>query len=83
MVPTVTLPKLRLDGFAPSTPGATPVPDNGMIRVGAFEVIATFPLTLPADVGVTETVKLVLCPAVSVTGAVLPVKLNPAPLIPI
>lgn len=83
MLPTVTLPKLRLVGFDPSVPGAIPIPDNGMISVGAFEVTVTLPLTLPAETGVNETVKLALCPAVSVTGAVTPVKLNPVPLIPI
>jgi len=41
LLPTVTLPKLRLVGFDPSVPGATPVPDKGIVRVGldAFEVI--------------------------------------------
>ena len=84
MFPTVTLPKLRLVGFDPSVPGATPVPDNGMVGVGleAFEVTVTLPLTLPADAGVNLTLKVVLCPAVSVTGAVIPLRLNPVPLIP-
>ena len=84
MLPTVTLPKLRLVGFDPSAPGATPVPDNGMVKVGldAFEVMVTLPLTLPADAGVNVTVKVALCPAVSVTGVVIPLKLNPVPLIP-
>ena len=82
--PTVTLPKLRLVGFDPSAPGASPVPDRGMVRVGfgAFEVTVRLPLTLPADAGVNVTVKVALCPAVSVTGAVIPVRPNPVPLIP-
>ena len=84
MLPTVTLPKLRLVGFDPSAPGATPVPDNGMVKVGldAFEVMVTLPLTLPADAGVNVTVKVALCPAVNVTGVVIPLRLNPVPLIP-
>ena len=53
-----------------------------MVRVGAFEVIVTLPLTLAAEAGVNVTVKLALCPAVSVTGVVIPTKLNPVPLIP-
>jgi hypothetical protein len=79
------LPKLRLVGFDPRVPGVTPVPDRGMVRVGleAFEVTVTLPLALAADAGVNVTVKVALCPAVSVTGAVIPVKLNPVPLIPI
>ena len=83
MLPTVTLPKVRLVGFDPIVPGATPVPDSGIFRVGAVEVRVTLPVTLPADAGVNETVKLALCPAVSVSGAVIPVKVKPVPLIPI
>jgi hypothetical protein len=84
LLPTITLPKLRLVGFEPSAPGVTPVPDNGMVRVGleAFEVIVTLPEALPVDVGVNVALKVALCPVVSVTGAVIPLKLNPVPLIP-
>ena len=80
MLPTVTLPKLRLVGFDPTAPSATPVPDNGMVRLGldAFEVTVTLPLTLPADAGVNVTLKLALWPAVSVTGVVIPLRLNAA-----
>lgn len=54
-----------------------------MLRVGfdAFEVMVTLPLALPAAAGVNVTVKVVLCPAVNVTGAVIPVRLNPVPVI--
>lgn len=84
MLPTVTVPKLRLAGFDPSVPGATPVPDKGMVSVGleAFDVMVTLPFALATVCGANVTVKLVLCPAVSVTGAVIPVKVNPVPLIP-
>ena len=84
LLPTVTLPKLRLVGFDPSAPGATPVPDSGMVSVGleAFEEIVTFPLTLAADAGVNVTLKVALWPAVSVTGAVIPLRLYPVPLVP-
>jgi hypothetical protein len=46
LLPTVTLPKARLLGLDPSAPGAIPVPDKGMVKVGlgAFEVIVTLPL---------------------------------------
>ena len=82
LLPTVTLPKLRLVGLAPSVPGVTPVPDKGMVRDGfeALEVMVMLPLALPADDGANETVKVALCPAVSVTGAAIPLKLNPEPL---
>jgi len=55
-----------------------------MAKVGldALEVIVTLPLALPADVGVNVTLKLALWPAVRVTGAVIPLRLNPVPLMP-
>ncbi len=82
LLPTVTLPKLRLVGLAPSEPGDTPVPDNGMVRVGfdALDETVTLPLALPAEDGANETLKVALCPAVTATGAVIPLKLNPEPL---
>lgn len=81
---TGTLPKARLVGFDPSTPTARPVPVNGTFSVGfdAVEVMVTSPLTAPAVVGVNSTLKLALCPGVRVTGALIPLKLNPAPLTP-
>ena len=84
LLPTITLLKPRLVGFDPNAPAATPVPDSGMLSVGldAFEVIVILPLTLPAAAGVNVTLKFALCPAVSVTGALIPLKLKPDPLIP-
>lgn len=84
LLPTVTLPKLRLLGFDPRAPTASPVPDNGMVRVGfeALDVTVTLPLAPVADCGVNVTVKVLLWPAVSVSGAVIPLRLNPVPLIP-
>ena len=83
MLPTLILPKLRLPGFDPNVPGAIPVPDRGMLNVGfdPFDVIVTAPLALPADVGVNVTLKVALCPDASVTGAVIPLRLNPVPMI--
>ena len=84
MHPTVTLPKVRLVGLDPSAPAVTAVPDSGIVSVGfdAVEVIVRFPLTGPVEVGANETAKLALWPAVNVTGAVIPLTLNPPPLIP-
>jgi len=84
LLPTVTLPKLRVVGFEPTAPGVTAVPDNGMVRVGfeALEVTARLPLALPADCGANVTEKVALWPAVSVVGVVIPLRLNPVPLIP-
>jgi hypothetical protein len=55
-----------------------------MVRLGfaAFDVTIRFPLTLPEDCGVNATVNVALCPAVSVVGAVIPLRAYPAPLIP-
>ncbi len=82
LLPTVTLPKLKLAGLGDRSPGEIPVPDNGMVSVGleALEVMVTLPLALAAEVGANFTLKLVLCPAVRVSGAVIPLRLNPVPL---
>ena len=85
LVPTTTLPRASVVGVTVSCPAAAvPVPDSGIVNVGldAVEVMVTLPLALAADAGVNVTVKLALCPAVSVSGAVIPFKLNPVPLIP-
>src|SRR5260221_6514123 len=79
---TCTLPKARLVGFDPSAPAVMPVPVNGMFSVGfeAVEVIAILPLTAPAAVGLNNTLKVALCPAASVTGALIPLTLDPDPV---
>ena len=61
-----------------------PVPDTGMVNDGleAFEVIVRLPLAPLPDCGVKLTLKLALCPGVSVTGVVMPLSVKPAPLIP-
>ena len=80
--PTVWLPKLRLEGFGVSVPGVTPVPDSAMFSVGLepFDVTVNVPLALPADAGSNDTLNVALCPAVSVTGVVMPLKLKAAPV---
>lgn len=63
LVPTITLPTARAVGETASCPAAaTPVPDNGTVRVGlgAFDVIVMLPVSLAADVGLNVTVKLTL-----------------------
>jgi hypothetical protein len=51
LLPTWTLPKLRLVGFAVSAACATPVPDSGRFtaRLEALEEKARLPLEVPAD----------------------------------
>ena len=85
LVPTTTLPRPRVVGLAVSCPVvAVPVPESGIVSVGldAVEVIVRLPLTLPAEAGVNVTVKVALWPAASVTGAAIPLRLNPVPLTP-
>lgn len=84
LVPTTTLPTATVAGLTLSCPtAAVPVPERGTLRVefDAFEVIVTLPLASPAAVGANVTLKVVLAPAVNVTGVVMPLRLNPVPLI--
>ena len=62
LLPTCTLPKARLVGFAVSVPGVTPVPENGMLKLEseAVEVMLTLPLELPGDLGANVTEKAAL-----------------------
>jgi hypothetical protein len=62
LLPAMTFPKLKLDGFADSCPDVVPVPESGTksARLGALLRMETFPLTLPLDCGPNLTVKLTL-----------------------
>jgi hypothetical protein len=73
---------VKLVGDAVSTAApAVAAPLNGIPRLGfdASDVTVTVPLKLPADPGANFTVNVVLCPAVNVTGGVIPETLNPVP----
>ena len=63
-------------------PGAIALPVRGIFRVGfeALLLIATFPVTFPADCGEKVTLNDVLCPGESVTGRLIPLRLNPVPV---
>jgi hypothetical protein len=81
--PTATLPKGKVVGATANCPAApVPVPERGTTNVGsdALEVIVTSPLTAPAEGGVNDTLKVTLCPEVSVTGVEIPLTPNPVPL---
>jgi hypothetical protein len=82
LLPTCTLPKARLVGFAVSVPGVTPVPESGILKLEseAVEVMLTLPVAAPLVVGEKRTVNEVLWPAVNVKGKVSPLKLNLVPL---
>lgn len=60
-----------------------PVPDTPMESVAfdALDITVTLPLALPAVVGAKVALKLALCPAARVMGALMPFKVNPVPLI--
>ena len=62
LLPTCTLPKLRLVAVAVSDPGVTPVPDSGTFNVGfdALLLMERLPLADPPVVGVKVTLKLTL-----------------------
>src|SRR5664279_616222 len=82
LLPTCTLPNVRLLGFGDSAPSVTPFPVNAIVRLGfaPFEVTLTLPEAAPPALGLKLTVNEVLCPALSVTGNASPLKLNPDPL---
>ena len=80
--PTVTVPNTRLLGFDVIAPAVAPVPDNGMVRLGldAFDVMFMLPVAVPAAVGANVKGTLVLCPALKVTGVLIPPSAKPDPL---
>lgn len=82
LVPTATLPKLKLVGLIANCPPVTPDPDKGtvMVRLDNLLMNEMLPPTLPADFGVKVTFRVKLCPGVSVSGSDNPVKPNPAPV---
>ena len=60
LLPTCTLPKLRLVAVAVSDPGVTPVPESGTVKVGfdALLVMKRLALADPPVVGVKVTLKI-------------------------
>lgn len=74
------LPKLTVDGLAPSVPDAVPVPDNAKLAVALLPLKAMFPVTLPAVCGEKETENAALCPGLSVIGNARPLIPKPAPV---
>src|SRR5437867_13336007 len=82
LLPTDTLPKLRLVGLAEScSVAATPLPLSGMAvgEPGALLTSETLPVTLPTPAGAKATLKFVLCPGVNVKGSVSPLVAKPLP----
>jgi hypothetical protein len=82
LLPTLTLPKLKLDELSPRRRvAATPVPLREIVNgeLGALLTSVTDPVTLPAALGPNTALNVVALPAAIVTGAVIPVVLKPAP----
>ena len=80
LVPTMTFPTLT--GVTLKVPVlATADPLRLTFRVGfeALEVIATFPLKVPADCGAKVTLKDVVCPGFNVRGVFMPEIPKPVP----
>ena len=80
LCPTTTLPKSTLPGLTDSCPGELADPDKAMAGLGfvAFEVRVRFPVVVPLVCGVNATLKVRLCPGVSVCGTLNPLTLNAA-----
>lgn len=80
LLPTTTLLKLKLPGFAESVPlAATALPVKGNVWLPALSVNTTLPVTEVADAGMNCTLKVAFRPAVNVFGRVSPVIANPLP----
>jgi hypothetical protein len=62
LLPTWTLPKVRLLAVAASDPGVTPEPESGTVTVGfdALLVMERLPLADPPDDGVNVTLRVAL-----------------------
>lgn len=77
------MPKLSDAGLAPSVPTAfVPTPETGTVSVAsdALEASVRFPFEVPEVEGANCTLKLALCPTARVAGALMPVRVYPAPL---
>ena len=82
LLPTCTLPKLKLVGLALRVPGAVAVPESETVKLGldALLLIVRVPVGVPAVVGANTTLNDLLAPAARVRGKVNPLTLNPAPV---
>jgi len=83
LLPTFTLPKLRLDVLnVSSCVPASPVPLNAIVKgeLGALLVSEIEPVTAPAAPGAKTALKVVFEPVGIVSGALRPVILNPVPV---
>src|SRR5580704_17217362 len=83
LLPTATLLKLKLPGFAPSkNVGAWPVPERLIVSDDGLPFVASTiePVTAPVVVGLNVALNVVLAPAAIVVDVLKPVWPNPVPL---
>jgi hypothetical protein len=83
LLPTITLPKLRIDVLNVSSwVPATPVPLNAIVsgELGALLVSEIEPVTLPAALGAKTALNVAFDPVGIVSGALRPVMLKPVPV---
>lgn len=82
LVPTTTLPKLRLVGDTARVPAAVPVPESAIVsgEFDEFDTTDKLPLAAPALVGVKVAVNVTPWFGVSVSGSVNPLIENIAPV---
>jgi hypothetical protein len=75
VLPTTTLPKLKLVGLVVKSPTVTPIPEMEIFTEPLSAVTARLPLELPAFVGPKTTLTAALCPTAKTRGKVTPVML--------
>ena len=75
-LPIVTLPKLRLVGFALSAVNAVPETPIVNDELGASEAMVTVPLAVPLDFGAKVTVNVALWDIPRLSGVVIPLVEN-------
>jgi cytochrome c biogenesis factor len=86
LLPTVTLPTVRVMGETLSCPAVVvPVPDKAIVRVGsdAFDVTVRAPDAAPAAVGTNEMLMVAFVPGARVNGRLATLTVNALLLIPI
>ena len=82
VLPTVTFPKLKLDGLAASSKLPAPVPESETVAGELVALLTTerLPVALPATDGAKVTVKVALWPAATARGRESPLMLKPVPV---
>ena len=83
LLPTSTFPNAMLDELDPnSCVAATPVPESGIASGDPAALLTNEidPETAPAPVGANAALNVVLPPAATVAGTVMPLMLKPVPV---